>query len=127
MVSVGTIVWLSSELMFFAALFAIMTKVGAYAIIRIHAVVFGPDVAVLDGLIGDWLMPAALVTLAFGAIGVMGARRLMSLLSFSVIASMGTMMIAVAAFTPYATGAAGPEDALMLMHRDGRRWREIRP
>ncbi|MGQ3488871.1 monovalent cation/H+ antiporter subunit D [Roseovarius pacificus] len=89
-----------------AALFAIMTKVGAYAIIRVHAVVFGPDVAVLDGLIGDWLMPAALVTLAIGAIGVMGARRLMSLLSFSVIASMGTMMIAVAAFTPYATGAA---------------------
>jgi glucose-6-phosphate 1-dehydrogenase len=28
---------------------------------------------------------------------------------------------------PYATGSAGPEDALMLMHRDGRRWREIRP
>ncbi|HAW48522.1 glucose-6-phosphate dehydrogenase [Roseovarius sp. A46] len=27
----------------------------------------------------------------------------------------------------YATGSAGPEDALMLMHRDGRRWREIRP
>ena len=26
----------------------------------------------------------------------------------------------------YATGSAGPEDALMLMHRDGRRWREIR-
>jgi len=27
----------------------------------------------------------------------------------------------------YATGSSGPEDALMLMHRDGRRWREIRP
>ncbi|MBS4010756.1 MAG: glucose-6-phosphate dehydrogenase [Roseovarius sp.] len=27
----------------------------------------------------------------------------------------------------YATGSAGPDDALMLMHRDGRRWREIRP
>ena len=89
-----------------AALFAIMTKVGAYAIIRIHAAVFGPDVAVLDGLIGDWLMPAALVTLAVGAIGVLGAQRLMPLLSFSVVASMGTMMIAVAAFTPQATTAA---------------------
>jgi glucose-6-phosphate 1-dehydrogenase len=32
-----------------------------------------------------------------------------------------------AAPLPYATGSAGPEDALMLMHRDGRRWREIRP
>jgi len=28
---------------------------------------------------------------------------------------------------PYASGSAGPDDALMLMHRDGRRWREIKP
>jgi glucose-6-phosphate 1-dehydrogenase len=27
---------------------------------------------------------------------------------------------------PYDSGSSGPEDALMLMHRDGRRWREIR-
>ncbi len=26
---------------------------------------------------------------------------------------------------PYDIGSSGPEDALMLMHRDGRRWREI--
>ncbi|MGH1459355.1 MAG: glucose-6-phosphate dehydrogenase [Paracoccaceae bacterium] len=26
----------------------------------------------------------------------------------------------------YESGSSGPEDALMLMHRDGRRWREIR-
>ncbi len=26
----------------------------------------------------------------------------------------------------YDTGSSGPEDALMLMHRDGRRWREIK-
>ncbi|GIX14115.1 MAG: hypothetical protein KatS3mg118_2074 [Paracoccaceae bacterium] len=28
---------------------------------------------------------------------------------------------------PYDPGGSGPEDALMLMHRDGRRWREIEP
>jgi glucose-6-phosphate 1-dehydrogenase len=27
---------------------------------------------------------------------------------------------------PYDAGSSGPEDALMLMHRDGRRWRELR-
>ncbi|WP_324754693.1 glucose-6-phosphate dehydrogenase [Roseovarius sp. Pro17] len=27
----------------------------------------------------------------------------------------------------YATGSSGPDDALALMHRDGRSWREIRP
>ncbi|WP_412505235.1 monovalent cation/H+ antiporter subunit D [Roseovarius sp. SYSU LYC5161] len=89
-----------------AALFAIMTKVGAYAIIRIHTVAFGPDVAVTGGLIGTWLMPAAIITLAVGALGVLGARRLMPMLSFAVVGSMGTMMIAVAAFTPQATTAA---------------------
>ena len=26
---------------------------------------------------------------------------------------------------PYDIGGSGPEDALMLLHRDGRRWREI--
>ncbi len=26
---------------------------------------------------------------------------------------------------PYDTGSSGPDDALMLLHRDGRRWREI--
>jgi len=30
-----------------------------------------------------------------------------------------------AAPAPYDSGSSGPEDALMLMHRDGRRWREI--
>ncbi|WP_068117003.1 glucose-6-phosphate dehydrogenase [Tropicimonas marinistellae] len=29
--------------------------------------------------------------------------------------------------SPYDQGSSGPEDALMLLHRDGRRWREIRP
>ncbi len=28
---------------------------------------------------------------------------------------------------PYDTGSSGPDDSLMLMHRDGRKWREIRP
>ena len=28
---------------------------------------------------------------------------------------------------PYDVGSSGPEDSLMLMHRDGRRWRDIRP
>ncbi|MFO7856156.1 MAG: monovalent cation/H+ antiporter subunit D [Paracoccaceae bacterium] len=89
-----------------AALFAIMTKVGAYAVIRVHTVVFGPGVAATDGMAGDWLFPGALVTVAVGAFGVLGARRLLPLVAFSVLGSMGTVMLAVAAFTPAATTAA---------------------
>lgn len=89
-----------------AALFAIMTKVGAYAILRIHTLVFGPGVDATDGLAQTWLFPAAIVTIAIGAVGVLGARRLMPLIAFSVVGSMGTLMAAISAFTPEATTAA---------------------
>ena len=89
-----------------AALFAIMTKVGAYAILRVHTLVFGPGVEATEGLAGDWLFPAAIVTIAIGAFGVLGARRLMPLIAFSVVGSMGTLMVAVSAFSPVATTAA---------------------
>ncbi|MDK3019509.1 monovalent cation/H+ antiporter subunit D [Pseudodonghicola flavimaris] len=89
-----------------AALFAIMTKVGAYAIIRMYTLVFGPDVPVAEGLAGDWLLPAALLTLAAGSIGILGTREIGRLVAFGAIASMGTLLIAIALFTPQATAAA---------------------
>ncbi len=89
-----------------AALFAIMTKVGAYAIIRVHTIAFGPGIPGTEGLADAWLFPAAIVTIAIGALGVLGARRLMPLIAFSVVGSMGTLLIAVASFSPAATTAA---------------------
>jgi multicomponent K+:H+ antiporter subunit D len=89
-----------------AALFAIMTKVGAYAILRIHTISFGPGIPATEGMAGTWLFPAAIVTIAVGAFGVLGARRLMPLIAFSVIGSMGTLLVAVAVFSPTAATAA---------------------
>ncbi len=89
-----------------AALFAIMTKVGAYAILRIHTTAFGPGIPGTEDLAATWLFPAAIVTIALGAFGVLGARRLMPLIAFSVVGSMGTLLVAVAAFSPKATTAA---------------------
>ena len=83
-----------------AALFAIMTKVGAYAILRVHTVVFGPDTPPIGTCLATGCSRAALVTVAVGALGVLGARRLMPLIAFSVVGSMGTLLVAVAAFTP---------------------------
>jgi multicomponent K+:H+ antiporter subunit D len=88
-----------------AALFAIMTKVGAYAILRVHTIAFGPGIPSTAGTDG-WLFPAAIVTIAVGAFGVLGARRLLPLIAFSVVGSMGTLLVAVAAFSPQATTAA---------------------
>lgn len=89
-----------------AALFAIMTKVGAYALLRVYTVAFGPGIDGTEGIADTWLFPAAIVTIALGAFGVLGARRLMPMISFSVIGSMGTLLVAVAAFSPAATTAA---------------------
>ncbi|WP_299154714.1 monovalent cation/H+ antiporter subunit D [uncultured Tateyamaria sp.] len=89
-----------------AALFAIMTKVGAYAIIRVYTLIFSPDLEVTQGLHDVWLLPAALVSLAIGMIGVLAARKLDRLVAFSVIGSMGMVMISIALFTPEGIAAA---------------------
>ena len=89
-----------------AALFAIMTKVGAYAIIRFYTLVFPPDLEITQGLFDTWLLPAALLTLGLGMIGVLGAKRLDRLVAFAVIGSMGMLMSAVSVFTPEGIAAA---------------------
>lgn len=89
-----------------AALFAIMTKVGAYAIIRVYTLIFPPGLEATGGLHDMWLLPAALVTVALGLIGVLGTRRLDRLASFAVIGSMGMVMVAISLFTPEGIAAA---------------------
>ncbi|MEN8893985.1 monovalent cation/H+ antiporter subunit D [Planktotalea arctica] len=89
-----------------AALFAIMTKVGAYAIIRVYTMIFPPDLEVTSGLHEVWLLPAALISVAVGMTGVLGAKRLDRLVAFSVIGSMGMVMVAISLFTPQSIAAA---------------------
>ncbi|MFG5384412.1 monovalent cation/H+ antiporter subunit D [Yoonia sp. R2-816] len=89
-----------------AALFAIMTKVGAYAIIRVYTIVFPPDLEATAGLHGLWLLPVALLSLAVGMVGVLAAKKLDRLVAFSVIGSMGMVMTATALFTPDGIAAA---------------------
>ncbi|PVA09269.1 monovalent cation/H+ antiporter subunit D [Pelagivirga sediminicola] len=89
-----------------AALFAVMTKVGGYAIIRVYTLIFPPDLEITSGLHSVWLLPAAMVTLAIGMIGVLAARKLDRLVAYSVIGSMGMVMIAIALFTQAGIAAA---------------------
>lgn len=85
-----------------AALFAVMTKVGAYAVIRVGTLVF-PG---LWPLIGGMLEPAAVATIVLGALGVLGSRNLARLVAFAAIGSMGLLFLAVSAGTVQATAAA---------------------
>lgn len=89
-----------------AALFMIMTKVGAYAIIRVYGLIFGAEAGLLGAVAAPVLIPAALATLLVGSVGVVAARNLRDLACFAVVASMGTLLIAVGMFNEVGTAAA---------------------
>ena len=88
-----------------AALFAIMSKVGIYSIIRFYTLVFPGD-SVVESIVADMLLPAALITLVVGQIGVLGGRHLGRVAALSTIGSIGTLVIAVSMFTPDSISAA---------------------
>ena len=89
-----------------AALFAIMTKVGAYSIIRVYTLVFGAEAGALAGIATPWLVPAGVITLVLGAIGVLAGRSLLDMVCYAVVASMGTVLIAVGLQGPAGLAAA---------------------
>ncbi len=81
------------------ALFAVTTKVGIYAMLRMGFALDFWEPGTLFYSIGQWMLPAALVTVVVGGIGVVGARRLGEMAGYTVVASMGTILIGVATAT----------------------------
>jgi multicomponent K+:H+ antiporter subunit D len=77
-----------------AALFAVMTKVGAYSILRVFVPIFGPGAGPLADLAGPWLLPLALGTLAVGSFGALAARGLRRQAAYLVVASVGSLLVA---------------------------------
>jgi len=77
-----------------AALFAIMTKVGAYSILRVFVPIFGPGAGPLADLAQPWLLPLALATLAAGALGALAATGLRRQVAYLVVASVGSLLTA---------------------------------
>ncbi|MBM3929373.1 MAG: monovalent cation/H+ antiporter subunit D, partial [Sphingomonadales bacterium] len=88
-----------------AALFAIMTKVGVYAMIRVVPLVFGATAGEAAWVPSPWLAPAAIVTAVLGFGGVLAARGLRESAAFAVMGSTGSLLLVLAAWTPAATGA----------------------
>ncbi|MFN3990702.1 MAG: monovalent cation/H+ antiporter subunit D [Erythrobacter sp.] len=82
-----------------AAMFAIMTKVGAYAIIRTATLIFGDEA-------GAFLLPAALATMVLGYAGMLAARSLRDMAAFGLLGSTATLLAAIALFDEAAMGAA---------------------
>ena len=78
-----------------AALLAIMSKVGVYALVRLSLLLFGPTAGASTGFGGDWLLAAGLATIAFGTIGALGARELTRAVGYSIMISSGTVLAAL--------------------------------
>ena len=89
-----------------AALFAIMTKVGVYSIVRVHWGIFGAGAGESAGVALDWLLPVGLVTAALGVLGALAAHGLGRLVAYLTVSSVGTMLAAVALGTPATLSAA---------------------
>jgi multicomponent K+:H+ antiporter subunit D len=78
------------------ALFAIMTKLGVYTVLRVYSVMFGADAGELAGYVWPWILPAAAIGLALAALGALAATRLRTLIAYLVIGSAATLFIAIA-------------------------------
>ena len=78
-----------------AALFAIMTKVGVYSIIRVFMLIFGIEAGALANVAQPWLLPLGLITLALGTFGVLASRCLRRQVAYLVVVSVGTLIAAV--------------------------------
>ncbi|MDP3422007.1 MAG: proton-conducting transporter membrane subunit, partial [Thiobacillus sp.] len=84
-----------------AALFAIMTKVGAYSILRVYSLMAGEAAGPLTDLLDAWLAPLALITLALGMAGAVASTSLKQQAAYLVVASIGTLLLA------FGLGSAG--------------------
>ncbi len=89
-----------------AALFAILTKVGVYAVLRLWTLCFPAEAGISAGFGDRVLVWGGIATLAYGAIGMMASQQLARLAGYSVIASSGTLIAAIGFDAPALSGAA---------------------
>src|SRR5690606_5613744 len=89
-----------------AAMFALMTKVGIYVLLRLGALVFGEGAGASRYFGSDWLLWGGVATIVAGSIGTPGARGLVRLAGFHVLVSAGALLGAGALPDPAVTAGA---------------------
>lgn len=89
-----------------ATLFAIMTKVGIYAIARVTTLIFGSDGGSLAHVAAPYLPILALSTIAVAAFGTLAATSLRGLVAYLVVGSAGMLLFALGLGTQAAIAAA---------------------
>ncbi len=86
-------------------LFAIMTKIGVYALLRVFGAAFGADAGALAHVATPWLLGAALVTIVVGGAAAVAATSLRRLAAALLVASVGVMTAAVGRLEAESVGA----------------------
>ena len=80
-----------------AAVFALLSKVGIYALLRVYLLLFGTEVGWAGNFGEEWLLFGGIATVAYGTIGVLAARTLSRVAGFCVIISSGTLLASIGA------------------------------
>jgi multicomponent K+:H+ antiporter subunit D len=75
-----------------AAMFAIMTKVGVYVILRLSFLMFGIGAEASAGFGGPVLIAGGMATVAFGFLGVLASQGLGRMAAHLVLVSSGTVL-----------------------------------
>jgi multicomponent K+:H+ antiporter subunit D len=78
-----------------AAIFAIMTKLGVYVVLRLWLLCFGDAAGGSAGFGGIWLLYGGMMTITFGMIGVLAAQEMPRIAAYSVLVSSGTVLAAI--------------------------------
>ncbi len=77
-----------------AAIFAVMTKVGAYIVLRLWPLLFGADAGSSASFGGDWLLYGGMMTIVFGTAGMLASQDMARLAAYCVLVSSGTVLAA---------------------------------
>jgi multicomponent K+:H+ antiporter subunit D len=89
-----------------AALFALMTKLGIYTLVRVWTVLFSADAGPSAHLGASVFFYGGLATVAFGVLGLVASLGLGRIAGFAVIVSSGTLLSAIGVGSVSVTSAA---------------------
>ncbi|MCR8931737.1 monovalent cation/H+ antiporter subunit D [Pseudomonas sp. S11A4] len=89
-----------------AAMFAIMTKVGVYTLLRLWTLLFSEQAGASAFFGGDWLIYGGMATMGIAALAILAAQRLERMASLSILVSAGILLSAVGFAQPNLIGGA---------------------
>ncbi len=75
-----------------AAVFAIMTKVGVYVVLRLSLLLFGGDAGSSAHFGDTWLLFGGMMTMIFGLVGILATQDTARMTGYAVIVSSGTLL-----------------------------------